>query len=80
MRSPLTVGAVLALVLAIAATGLLGSTFVLGLLGATSAGMWTGTMGCVFLAGWLLVANGNARHRMKRAARRAVPPAVAGKP
>jgi len=58
-----TVGAIAAMVLCIAATGLLGSTFVLGLLGATSAGMWTGTTGCVFLAAWLLVANGNARHR-----------------
>jgi hypothetical protein len=61
-----SVGAVLALVFGIAATGLLGSTLVLGLLGATSAVMWTGTTGCIFLAGWLLAANGRTTRRGKR--------------
>jgi len=61
------VGAILTLVFGVAATGLLGGTLVLGLLGAQSAVMWTGTTGCVFLAGWLLAANGNVRRRGKRA-------------
>lgn len=56
------VGAILALIFGIAATGLLGSTLVLGLLGAQSAVTWTGSTGCVVLAGWLLAANGHA-HR-----------------
>ena len=55
------VGVVLTLMFGIAATMLLGGTLVLGLLGAESAVMWTGTTGCVCLAGWLLAVNGNRR-------------------
>ncbi|MGH3875898.1 MAG: hypothetical protein ACRDSK_02535 [Actinophytocola sp.] len=48
----------------IAATALLGGTLVVGLLGVESAVMWTGTTGCVCLAGWLLAVN--ADHRARR--------------
>ena len=57
----------LAVVFGIAASGLLGSTLVLGLLGAESAVMWTGTTGCICLAGWLLAANANPGARRARA-------------
>ncbi len=72
----LGVGAILTFVFAVAATGLLGGTLVLGLLGAQSAVMWTGTTGCVFLAGWLLAANGSihggAARSREKSRRRAV--------
>ena len=59
-------GAILMAVLAIAATAFLGGTLVLGLAGAQSAVTWTGTTGCVFLAAWLLAANGTMRRRGAR--------------
>ena len=57
------IGGVVVLVLGLAATALLGSTLVLGLTGDTTAVTWTGTTGCVSLAGWLLAVNGHARSR-----------------
>jgi hypothetical protein len=57
------VAVMLAVIFGIAATGLLGSTLVLGLLGAESAVMWTGSTGCICLAGWLLAANADTTGR-----------------
>ncbi len=68
---PIGFGAILTLVIGVAAVGFLGSTLVLGLLGAQSAVMWTGTSGCVLLAGWLLAANGRTRRRIERVGHRA---------
>jgi hypothetical protein len=59
-------GALLVAVLGLAAIAFLGGTLVLGLAGAQSAVTWTGTTGCVFLAAWLLAANGAMRRRGAR--------------
>jgi len=66
VRRSIGIGAILTLVLGIAAVALLGGTMVLGLLGAESTVVWTGTAGCVCLAGWLLAVNANRRHRGTR--------------
>lgn len=67
---PTGAGAILMLIVGIAATGFLGSTLVLGLLGAQTAVVWTGTTGCALLAGWLLAANEVTRRHAKRVASR----------
>lgn len=65
MHKPVDAGDLVVLVLGIIAAILLGTTLVLGLVGATSASMWTGTTGGILLLMWLMAITGNTRSRPK---------------
>ena len=65
MHKPIDAGDLVVLVLGVAAAILLGTTLVLGLVGATTAGTWTGTAGGILLLMWLMAMTGNTRSRSK---------------
>jgi hypothetical protein len=69
MRKPFTAGALVATLLGVVTTLLMGTTFVLGLFGNTGVSTWTGTIGAVLLATWLLVINGKRRPRRAKTPR-----------
>ena len=63
MHKPVDAGDLVVLVLGVTAATLLGATLVLGLVGATTAGTWTGTAGGILLLMWLMAMTGNTRSR-----------------
>lgn len=65
MHRPVDAGDLVVLVLGITAAILLGTTLVLGLVGATTASTWTGTAGGILLLMWLMAMTGNTRSRTK---------------
>jgi hypothetical protein len=66
MHKPIDAGDLVVLVLGVSAAVLLGTTLVLGLVGATTAGTWTGTAGGIVLLMWLMAMTGNTRSRGKQ--------------
>jgi hypothetical protein len=63
MRAPISAGALVVVFLGVAATSLLGTTLVLGVTGATGPSTWTGAVGTILLAIWLVALNGKHRPR-----------------
>lgn len=65
MRRTADAGDFVVLMLGVIAAILLGTTLVLGLTGATTASVWTGTAGGILLLMWLMAMTGNTRSRTK---------------
>ncbi|TDV44273.1 hypothetical protein [Actinophytocola oryzae] len=76
MRAHISTGALIVVFLGVAASSLLGATLVLGVTGATGACTWTGSIGAVILAIWLVALNGKPRARHEEAVTRPLTRAI----